>query len=74
MLALRYVYLIALVTWLGGMVVLGAIVGALFGVLLYDFDLRAAGYNMRWQAAGTTAAWSAGGGLITGSLFPTERW
>ena len=30
--------------------------------------------NTRWQAVGIMAAHSAGGGLVAGFLFPTERW
>lgn len=53
MLALRYVYVLALALWLGGMVVLGAVVapllgGAVFGAILSRFHYLA-------YAAGTLA-------------------
>jgi len=52
----------------------GALVGALLGSLVYDIGVRGTNFNTRWQAVGIMAANSAGGGLVAGVLFPTERW
>ena len=52
----------------------GALVGAVIGSIVYGFDVRAPGYNTFWQSVGTSAAHGAGAGLVTGLLFPTERW
>lgn len=51
MLALRYVYVLALAIWLGGMVVLGAVVapllgGAVFGAILWRFHYVAYGAGL----------------------------
>jgi hypothetical protein len=52
----------------------GALVGALVGWLVYEVGARTMGDDTRWEAIGSTAAWSAAGGLAAGVLFPTERW
>ena len=52
----------------------GALMGALLGSLVYDMGVRGTNFNTRWQAVGIMAANSAGGGLVAGVLFPTERW
>ena len=51
-----------------------AVAGALFGLLLYELDVRGSGYNTRWQAVGTSAGNAAIGGFAVGLLFPSERW
>ena len=51
-----------------------AVAGALFGLVLYEFDVRGSGYNTRWQAVGTSAGNAALGGFAVGLLFPAERW
>ena len=52
----------------------GAIVGGAWGYLLYDSGLRGTNFNKPWQAVGIGAATGAVGGLISGLIFPTERW
>ena len=55
-------------------VVGGALVGALFGNLAYAIDSRRSEFDSRWEATWTSAALTAGAGLLVGLLFPTERW
>ena len=52
----------------------GALLGAVMGSLVYDIGVRGTNFNTRWQAVGIMAANAAGGGLVAGVLFPTERW
>lgn len=52
----------------------GALVGAILGNVFYDLGVRGSGFNTRWQATGTIAAHGAGGGLLAGALFPSEKW
>jgi hypothetical protein len=51
-----------------------AVAGALFGLVLYELDVRGSGYNTAWQAVGTSAGNAAIGGFAVGLLFPSERW
>ena len=52
----------------------GAVVGGLWGWLLYDSGLRGTNFHKPWQAVGISAAIAGGGGLIAGLVFPNERW
>ena len=52
----------------------GALVGTILGNVFYDLGVRGSGFNTRWQATGTIAAHAAGGGLLAGALFPSEKW
>lgn len=52
----------------------GALAGALFGAIAYGIDSRDSEFNSRWEAIGTSAAFTAGVGLVVGLLFPSERW
>jgi hypothetical protein len=51
-----------------------AAVGALFGFVDYQLDVRGSGYDTRWQAIGASAGNAALGGFAVGLLFPAERW
>jgi hypothetical protein len=52
----------------------GAVGGGLTGFLLYRTGLRGTNFHKPWQAVGISAASGAAGGLISGLLFPVERW
>ncbi|MFL5605790.1 MAG: hypothetical protein ACJ8AD_05030 [Gemmatimonadaceae bacterium] len=52
----------------------GAVAGGLTGLFLYRSGLRGTNFQKPWQAVGISAASGAAGGLISGLLFPTERW
>lgn len=50
------------------------LLGALWSWELYHVGLRGTNFDKPWHAVGTGAAIGAGTGLLTGILFPTERW
>jgi hypothetical protein len=52
----------------------GAVGGGIAGYFLYDSGLRGTNFHKPWQAVGISAATGAVGGLISGLLFPVERW
>jgi hypothetical protein len=52
----------------------GAILGALAGFTLYDHGLDGPNFATRGRSVGTVAAYAGSIGLLTGILFPTERW
>jgi hypothetical protein len=52
----------------------GALIGALFGNVAYGIDPGRSDFDSRWEATWTSAAFTAGAGLLAGLLFPAERW
>lgn len=55
-------------------VVSGALLGVLWGHVLYDYGLHGHRFDSQAQARATGAVFGAATGAFVGALVPTERW